>query len=56
MAYYGINDVACGKAVMQQLAKAMGDKGGRRRDPLGQPDGSEPQWTNPGRSRTSLRR
>jgi ribose transport system substrate-binding protein len=28
MAYYGINDVACGKAVMQQLAKAMGDKGG----------------------------
>ncbi len=28
MAYYGINDVACGKAVMQQFAKAMGDKGG----------------------------
>jgi ribose transport system substrate-binding protein len=28
MAYYGINDVACGKAIMQQLAKAMGDKGG----------------------------
>jgi ribose transport system substrate-binding protein len=28
MAYYGIDDVACGKAVMQQLAKAMGEKGG----------------------------
>lgn len=28
MAYYGINDAACGKAIMQQLAKAMGDKGG----------------------------
>lgn len=28
MAYYGINDADAGKAVMQQLAKAMGDKGG----------------------------
>lgn len=28
MAYYGINDVECGKAVMRELAKAMGDKGG----------------------------
>lgn len=28
MAYYGINDQDAGKAVMQQLAKAMGDKGG----------------------------
>jgi ribose transport system substrate-binding protein len=28
MAYYGINDVDAGKAVMRELAKAMGDKGG----------------------------
>ncbi len=28
MAYVGIDDVAGGRAVMQQLAKAMGDKGG----------------------------
>ncbi|HYE62051.1 MAG TPA: substrate-binding domain-containing protein [Phycisphaerales bacterium] len=28
MAYYGINDVECGRAVMRELAKAMGDKGG----------------------------
>ncbi len=28
MAYYGINDLECGKAVMRQLAAAMGDKGG----------------------------
>jgi ribose transport system substrate-binding protein len=28
MAYYGINDVDCGRAVMRELAKAMGEKGG----------------------------
>ncbi|MDX2131844.1 MAG: substrate-binding domain-containing protein [Planctomycetota bacterium] len=28
LAYYGIDDVAAGKAVMAQLAKAVGDKGG----------------------------
>jgi ribose transport system substrate-binding protein len=28
MAYYGINDVECGKAVMRELARAMGDQGG----------------------------
>jgi ribose transport system substrate-binding protein len=28
MAYYGIDDVACGRAVMKELAKAMGEKGG----------------------------
>lgn len=28
MAYYGIDDVAAGKAVMRELAKAMGEKGG----------------------------
>lgn len=29
MAYYGIDDVEAGKTVMVQLAKAMGDKGGK---------------------------
>ncbi|MFN9969467.1 MAG: substrate-binding domain-containing protein, partial [Phycisphaerae bacterium] len=29
MAYYGINDEEAGKAVMTQLAKAMGGKGGK---------------------------
>ncbi|MFZ4574205.1 MAG: substrate-binding domain-containing protein [Phycisphaerales bacterium] len=28
MAYYGVNDETAGKIIMQQLAKAMGDKGG----------------------------
>lgn len=28
LAYFGIDDVAAGRAVMQQLAKAIGDKGG----------------------------
>ncbi len=28
-AYYGIDDVECGKKLMQELAKAMGDKGGK---------------------------
>ncbi len=28
MAYYGINDVEAGKALMRELARAMGDKGG----------------------------
>ncbi len=27
MCYYGTDDISCGKAVMQELAKAMGDKG-----------------------------
>lgn len=29
MAYYGINDEEAGRAVMRELAKAMGDKGGK---------------------------
>ncbi|MCC6676354.1 MAG: substrate-binding domain-containing protein [Phycisphaerales bacterium] len=29
MAYYGINDVDAGRAVMRELAKAMGEKGGK---------------------------
>ncbi|QOI99206.1 MAG: substrate-binding domain-containing protein [Phycisphaeraceae bacterium] len=29
MAYYGVNDEECGRKLMQELAKAMGDKGGK---------------------------
>ena len=47
-AFYGVDDIKTGQAVMDELAKQMGEKG-KRRDPRRQPERAEPAQARRGR-------